>query len=104
MKYLILPLALLSATAFADFPTFNSKGQSANRIKAQENALFSAHLECGRTGFWADLNTVSVETNQIVSRVGRGNAKRNQVHYEVVATGSCGHDYLRFIPVPESVE
>jgi hypothetical protein len=79
MKYLILPLALLSATAFADFPTFNSKGQSANRIKAQENALFSAHLECGRTGFWADLNTV-------------------------VATGSCGHDYLRFIPAPEIVE
>ena len=100
MKYLILPLALLSATAFADFPTFNSKGQSTNRIKAQENALFSAHLECGRTGFWADLNTVSVETNQIVSRVGR----RNQVHYEVVAKGSCGHDYLRFIPVPEIVE
>ena len=100
MKYLILPLALLSATAFADFPTFNSKGQSTNRIKAQENALFAAHIECGRTGFWADLNTVSVETNQFVATVGR----RNQVHYEVVATGSCGHDYLRFIPVPEIVE
>jgi len=100
MKYLILPLALLSATAFADFPTFNSKGQSANRVKAQENALFAAHIECGRTGFWADLNTVSIETNQIVARDGT----RNQVHYEVVATGSCGHDYLRFIPVSEVVE
>lgn len=104
MKFLILPIALLSATAYADFPTFNSKGYSKDRFMAQENALFAAHIECGRKGFWADLTTVSVETNQVVTRVGKNNAKRNQVRYMVEAKGTCGHEYLRYIPVAEVVE
>ena len=57
MKYLLVTLALLSATAHADYPTFNSKGSALTRERSKENALIAAHFQCGRKGLWADLTT-----------------------------------------------
>jgi len=98
MKYLILPLALLSATAVADYPTFNSKGTAMSREKSRENALIAAHFECGRKGLWADLTTaVYTGTDQYLEAIS-GSSKRI-TKYDTTVKGICGPDYLKDIPV-----
>ena len=97
MKYLILPLALLSATAFADYPTFNSKGTAMTREQSKENALIAAHFQCGRDGLWADLTTaVFTGTDQYREAISGG--KRRITKYATTVKGVCGHDYLKDIP------
>ena len=98
MKHLILPLALLSATAFAEYPTFNSKGFAVSREKSRENALIAAHFECGRKGLWADLTTaVYTGTDQYRDAIS-GSSKRI-TKYATTVKGVCGPDYLKDIPV-----
>ena len=98
MKHLILPLALLSATAFAEYPTFNSKGFAVSREKSRENALIAAHFECGRKGLWADLTTaVYTGTDQYRDAIS-GSSKRI-TKYATTVKGVCGPDYLKEIPV-----
>ena len=98
MKYLILPLALLSATAYADYPTFNTKGFAMTREKSKENALIAAHFQCGRKGMWADLTTaVFTGTDQYREAIS-GSSKRI-TKYATTVEGLCGPDYLKDIPV-----
>ena len=98
MKYLILPLALLSATAHADYPTFNSKGTAMSRDKSRENALIAAHFECGRKGLWADLTTaVYTRTDQYQEAISGSNKRITK--YDTTVKGICGPDYLKDIPV-----
>jgi hypothetical protein len=98
MKYLILPLALLSATAYADYPTFNSKGIAMSRDKSRENALIAAHFECGRKGLWADLTTaVYTGTDQYREAISGSNKRITK--YATTVKGICGPDYLKDIPV-----
>ena len=97
MKHLILPLALLSAAAFADYPTFNSKGVASTQEKSKENALIAAHFQCGRKGLWADLTTaVYTGTAQYLEAV--SGSKKRITKYATTVKGVCGHDYLKDIP------
>ena len=98
MKYLILPLALLSATAVADYPTFNSKGTAMSREKSRENALIAAHFECGRKGLWADLTT-AVYTGTDQYREAMSGSNKSITKYATTVKGICGPDYLKDIPV-----
>ena len=101
MKYLILPLALLSATAFAEYPTFNSKGTAGTRERSKENSLVAAHFQCNRAGLWADLSTaVYTGTEQYSEAVSGG--KRRIDKYATTVKGICGPNYLKEIPVEET--
>ena len=97
MKYIILSLALLSATAFADYPTFNSKGAAMTRERSKENALIAAHFQCGRKGLWADLTTaVFTGTDQYREAISGSNKRITK--YATTVKGVCGPDYLKAIP------
>ena len=98
MKYLILSLALLSATANASpYPHFEMTGTAMTREKSKENALIAAHFQCGRDGLWADLTTaVFTGTDQYREAIS-GSSKRI-IKYATTVKGVCGPDYLKAIP------
>ena len=98
MKYLILSLALLSATAIASpYPHFEMTGTAMTLEKSKENALIAAHFQCGRDGLWADLTTaVFTGTDQYREAIS-GSSKRI-TKYATTVKGACGPDYLKAIP------
>ena len=98
MKYIILSLALLSATAIASpYPHFEMTGTAMTREKSKENALIAAHFQCGRDGLWADLTTaVFTGTDQYREAIS-GSSKRI-TKYATTVKGVCGPDYLKTIP------
>ena len=97
MKYLLVTLALLSATAHADYPTFNSKGTALTRERSKENALIAAHFQCGRKGLWADLTTATFTgTDQYREAISGSNKRITK--YATSVEGVCGPDYLKNIP------
>ena len=92
---------MLSATAYADYPTFNSKGTGMSRDKSRETALIAAHFECGRKGLWADLTTaVYTGTNQYREELSGG--RKPVTKYATSVKGICGPNYLKEIPVEET--
>lgn len=98
MKYLILPLALLSATAIASpYPHFEMTGTATTREKSIENALIAAHFQCGRDGLWADLTT-AVFTGTEKYREAISGSSRRIDKYATTVKGVCGPDYLKDIP------
>ena len=98
MKYLILSLALLSATAIASpYPHFEMTGTAMTREKSKENALIAAHFQCGRDGLWADLTTaVFTGTDQYREAISGSNKRITK--YATTVKGVCGPDYLKDIP------
>lgn len=86
---LLTPLTALSQ------PEVTATGTGSNLAKATVNSHISAHFQCGRKGYWADLDDITVVKTDRSSYVISGGRKRITQHHVTIKT-SCITDYQRY--------
>jgi hypothetical protein len=79
-------------TAFTA-PQIEAVGTGSTLAKATENSHISAHFQCGRKGYWADLDSIeTIKTDQSSYKSGR----RLITQYHKTIKTSCISDYQRY--------
>ncbi len=86
---LLTPLTALSQ------PEVTATGTGSNLAKATVNSHISAHFQCGRKGYWADLDDITVVKTDRSSYVISGGRKRITQYHKTIKT-SCISDYQRY--------
>ena len=86
---LLTPLSALSE------PQIEAVGTGKTLAQATENSHISAHFECGRLGYWANLDAVTVvKTDQTSYKISGGRKRIKQYHRTIRTT--CTSDYRRY--------
>jgi hypothetical protein len=76
-------------------PTVTASGTGGNTQTATENSWVAAHFACNRSGFWADLDTLTVTgTDKSSYTIAGGRKKINT--YRVNVSATCGTQYQRY--------
>ena len=89
MALLALPLIAHSQ------PEVTATGTGRSIQIATENSWVSAHFQCGRKGYWADLDDITVVKTDRSSYVISGGRKRITQYHKTIKT-SCISDYQRY--------
>ena len=76
-------------------PEVTATGTGSDLAKATVNSHISAHFQCGRKGYWADLDDITVVKTDLSSYVISGGSKRITQHHVTIKT-SCITDYQRY--------
>ena len=87
-------LLLMPITAHTQ-PEVTAIGTGRTLQIATENSWVSAHFQCGRKGYWADLDDITVVKTDRSSYVISGGRKRITQHHVTIKT-SCISDYQRY--------
>jgi hypothetical protein len=87
-------LLLTPITAYTQ-PEVTATGTGRTIQIATENSWVSAHFQCGRKGYWADLDSIeSVQTDQSSYKISGGRKRITQYHKTIKT--SCISDYQRY--------
>ena len=87
-------LLLMPITAHSQ-PEVTAIGTGRTLQIATENSWVSAHFQCGRKGYWADLdNITTVKTDQSSYKISGGRKRITQYHKTIKT--SCISDYQRY--------
>ena len=89
MALLALPLIAHSQ------PEVTATGTGRSIQIATENSWVSAHFQCGRKGYWADLDSIqTIKTDQSTYKIAGGRMRITQYHRTI--STSCQSEYQRF--------
>ena len=87
-------LLILPLTAHSQ-PEVTATGTGSTFQLATENSWMSAHFQCGRKGYWADLDNITVvKTDQSRYTIAGGRKRITQYHMTIQT--SCITDYQRY--------
>ena len=76
-------------------PQIEAVGTGSTLAKATENSHISAHFQCGRKGYWADLDSIeTIKTDQSSYKISGGRQRITQYHKTIKT--SCINDYQRY--------
>jgi hypothetical protein len=82
-------------------PQIEAVGTGRTLAQATENSYISAHFQCGRKGYWANLDTITVvKTDRSSYKMLGGRKRINQYHRTIRTT--CTSDYRRYPTGSES--
>jgi hypothetical protein len=76
-------------------PQIEAVGTGRTLAKATENSHISAHFQCGRKGYWADLDSIETIKIDQSSYKMLGGRKRITQYHKTIKT-SCINDYQRY--------
>ena len=91
---LFLGLLVMSPVAMSQ-PVITATGTGRTIQIATENSWVSAHFQCGRKGYWADLDSIeTIKTDQSSYKISGGRKRITQYHKTIKT--SCISDYQRY--------